>query len=200
MDIEQRISQFKNMTEADPENELGHFSLGKAYMEAERFAEAEASLRRTLTLNAQQSKAMAMLGRSLVGQDRKDEAIEVLTKGYAMAAERGDVLPRDEMATLLKELGAAAPEVKSAAPERKGTAGADGFRCSKCGRPHGKLDRPPFRGSLGEKIHGTICADCWDEWIRMGTKVINEMGLPLADPRAQAIYDEHMTEFLGLEG
>ena len=40
-----RIEQFKNMTEADPENELGHFSLGKAYLDAGQFDEAASSLR-----------------------------------------------------------------------------------------------------------------------------------------------------------
>ncbi len=199
MDHEQRINQFRNMAEADPENELGHFSLGKAYMDADRFAEAEASLRRTLELNDQHSKAFALLGRSLVEQDRKDEATELLTRGYTLAAERGDVLPRDEMATMLKGLGAAVPEVKAPVRERATASGQSGFRCSKCGRPHGKLERAPFKGALGEKIHSRICKDCWDEWIGMGTKVINELGLPLADPRAQAIYDEHMTEFLGLD-
>ena len=57
----------------------------------------------------------------------------------------------------------------------------------------------PFRGALGERILANICEGCWTEWIGMGTKVINEMGLPLADPRAQKIYDEQMTEFLGIE-
>ena len=33
----------------------------------------------------------------------------------------------------------------------------------------------------------------------MGTKVINELGLPLANPKAQEIYDQHMKEFLMLE-
>ena len=32
----------------------------------------------------------------------------------------------------------------------------------------------------------------------MGTKVINEMRLPLADPRAQKIFDDQMLEFLNL--
>ncbi len=199
MDVEQRIDQFRNMAEADPENELGHFSLGKAYVDAERFAEAEGSLRRVLELNDGQSKAYALLGRVLIGLDRRDEAVAVLTGGFEVAADRGDVMPRDEMGSLLKGLGADVPELKKAALEQTATVGADGFRCTRCGRPHGKLDGPPFKGALGEKIGSRICGDCWDEWIRMGTKVINELGLPLADPRAQAVYDEHLAEFLQLD-
>jgi Fe-S cluster biosynthesis and repair protein YggX len=33
----------------------------------------------------------------------------------------------------------------------------------------------------------------------MGTKVINELRLPLADPQAQKMYDQHMLEFLNLK-
>jgi len=47
-------------------------------------------------------------------------------------------------------------------------------------------------------IQEKICADCWREWIGMGTKVINELRLPLNDPRAQKEFDRHMYEFLNL--
>jgi hypothetical protein len=32
----------------------------------------------------------------------------------------------------------------------------------------------------------------------MGTKVINELRLPMDDPKAGKIYDQHMVEFLNL--
>jgi uncharacterized protein HemY len=38
---EERLSVFKNMAEADPENELAHFSLGKAYTETKQWDHAE---------------------------------------------------------------------------------------------------------------------------------------------------------------
>ena len=45
---EQRIAQFENMTAADPENEMAHFSLGNAYRQAGRAAEAAASFQRVV--------------------------------------------------------------------------------------------------------------------------------------------------------
>ena len=45
-DTAARIEQFRKMAEADPDNELGHFSLGKAYLEADRPAEASQSFAR----------------------------------------------------------------------------------------------------------------------------------------------------------
>ena len=35
-----RIAQFEKMASADPTNEMAHFSLGKAYLDADRHAEA----------------------------------------------------------------------------------------------------------------------------------------------------------------
>ena len=44
--LTQRIAQFENMTAADPENEMAHFSLGNSYLKAGRHAEAAGSLER----------------------------------------------------------------------------------------------------------------------------------------------------------
>ena len=38
-----RIAQFEKMASADPTNEMAHFSLGKAYLDAGRHAEARAA-------------------------------------------------------------------------------------------------------------------------------------------------------------
>ena len=56
-----------------------------------------------------------------------------------------------------------------------------------------------FRNATGQEIHQKICADCFREWIGMGTKVINELRLPLNYPQAQKVYDQHMMEFLNLQ-
>ncbi len=203
MDINERIEQFKNMAEADPDNELGHFSLGKAYIDAERYGEAVEPLQRVLQLNPTFSKAYQFLAQAQVSLNQRSEAVATLKRGYEVASERGDVMPKNEMATMLTELGEQPPAVESAAPaaEAEAPPGASdtGFRCARCGRPHGQLPERPFKGPLGEQVWNNTCQDCWREWIGMGTKVINEMGLQLADPKAQAIYDEYMKEFLQLE-
>jgi Fe-S cluster biosynthesis and repair protein YggX len=53
---------------------------------------------------------------------------------------------------------------------------------------------------LGEKIYANVCQACWREWIAMGTKVINELGLVLSTKAGQDTYDQYMMEFLQLEG
>jgi tetratricopeptide (TPR) repeat protein len=52
-----RIEQFRKMAEADPDNELGHLSLGRAYLEAGMNAEAIGALGRALALNPKLSRA-----------------------------------------------------------------------------------------------------------------------------------------------
>jgi Fe-S cluster biosynthesis and repair protein YggX len=61
------------------------------------------------------------------------------------------------------------------------------------------LTKAPFKGPQGEAILNRTCSTCWQEWIRMGTKVINELGLVLSTPSGQETYDQYMVEFLQLE-
>lgn len=203
-ELDDRIRQFKQMADADPDNEMGHFSLARAYIEAGRWAEAEPSLTRVLELNPTHSKSYQLLGEVRVKLGKREEAIKSLKRGYEVAAERGDVMPRDGCAKALRELGVELPAVTTIATAPVPASTATGataqgdFQCSRCGRPGGKLPARPFKGDLGEKVWARVCASCWREWIGMGTKVINEMGLQLADPRAQEIYDEHLKEFLQL--
>lgn len=202
MNEDPRISRFRQMVEADPENELGHFSLGKAYLEAGRFQDAVTPLSRAVELNPRMSKAYQLLGDALHKTSRQEEAIDVLTRGVTVADQQGDRMPRDAMAEMLGEWGAPIPAFKEAVRSgpAEATAGAatPGFQCSRCGRPGGHLNKQPFKGPLGEKILDNVCTTCWQEWIAMGTKVINELGLVLSTPDGQQTYDQYMIEYLQL--
>ena len=76
--------------------------------------------------------------------------------------------------------------------------GTPGFSCRRCGGNGPALNERPFKGALGEEILASVCQACWKEWVGMGTKVINELRLPMFDPQAQEVYDKHMKEFLML--
>src|ERR1700722_20480584 len=99
--LTERIAQFRKMATDDPENELGHFRLGQLLMEDGQFEEAIKSFRRTLELSPQFSKVFQLLGRCLIQLQKKSDAIEVLRRGIGVADERGDKLPREEMAKML---------------------------------------------------------------------------------------------------
>src|SRR5271170_908419 len=103
--FQERIAQFRKMANDDPNEELGHFRLGQLLLEDGQFEEAIKSFRRTLELSPQFSKVFQLLGRCLIQLQKKSEAIEVLRQGIQAADERGDKLPREEMAKMLTELG-----------------------------------------------------------------------------------------------
>lgn len=191
-----RIEQFRKMANDDPGNELGHFSLGRALLDAGSHEEAAASLDRALAINPNLGKAYQLAATALLKLDRRGRAIERLTEGVKKADERGEVMPRDEMVRMLAELGAAVPELKT--QEAAKAVGEGEVLCKRCGRVASRLARAPFRNAFGQEIQANICNDCWQEAIRMGTKVINELRLPLNDPQAQKIWDEQIREFLNL--
>jgi Fe-S cluster biosynthesis and repair protein YggX len=195
----ERIEQFRKMAEADPTNEIGHFSLGRELFSAGQHDAAVQSLRRVIELNPNISKAYQLIGEALLKQNQREEAVKTLTDGVRIADARGEVLPRKEMIQLLESVGAPVPELasKSTASQQ---AGEGEVLCKRCGRIAKKLAKPPFRNAFGQEIFDNVCIDCWREAIGLGTKVINELRLPMADPQAQKIWDQHIREFLNLGG
>src|SRR5205823_6363238 len=103
--LQERIAQFRKMANDDPDNELGHYRLGQLLLEDKQYAEAIRSFRRTLELSPQLSKVYQLLAQALLAEGRRDEAVATLRQGFALADERGDNLPRDDMARMLAELG-----------------------------------------------------------------------------------------------
>ena len=196
-DSNSRIEQFQKMASDDPNNEVAHFSLGREYLTAGQLEAAVESLGRCLTLNPNISKAYQLQADALLKLNRKDEAIARLTEGVNRADERGDMMPRAEMIKTLSELGAPVPELKAASTANVAV-GEGQVRCARCHQVKSRLSKPPFKGPHAKEIYEQVCADCWREWIPMGTKVINELRLPMDDPKAQKIYDQHMVEFLNI--
>jgi len=197
MDIEQRIAQFENMVRegADPTNDMAWFSLGRAYAEAKRHTDSANAFVRCFELNPSMTKAYQLAGSALIEAGDHPRAIKVLTEGFQAAADRGDFMPRKAMGEMLEKLGAPVPKVEAKAVELPpGT-----FLCAKSGKPGHKLSRPPFKGPIGQWIYDNISKETFDEWIRQGTKVINELRLDLSRPQDSESYDRHMRDYLGID-
>ena len=197
--LNERIAQFRKMANDDPDNELGHFRLGQLLLEDGQYEEAINSFRRTLELSPQFSKVFQLLGTCFIKLGRKDEATKVLRDGFAVAEERGDNIPRDEMVKLLTSLGETPPESKKPARTSGG-----GFPCQRPGCVAGQfahqLKKPPMNDELGKKIYEQVCADCWEQvWLKnLSVKVINEMRLDLSSEQGCEVYDQIMKETLGI--
>lgn len=199
--LQERIAQFRNMTEAEPDDELGHFRLGQLLAEDGQHAEAAKSFQRAIVIEPNFSKVYQLLGLSQKALGRDAEAIETWTTGWRVAENRGDRIPRDEMAKLLKENGAAIPE----APKKDEDLGPEtGFRCNRsmcgAGRHAVQLTAPPLGDPLYQEIYEKICTACWKDWLsNFSYKVINELRLDLSSEFGQEEYDKHMLEFFDLK-
>lgn len=198
--LDERIAQFERMAGEDPDNDMAHFSLGNAYLQAGRHADAAASLQRCIERNGEMSKAYQLAGQALIDAGQEDRAGKLLATGYEVAARKGDVMPRNAIADLLKRIGRDVPvvsdEVKAEASqlEQSGT-----FTCKSTGRPGTQMPEPPMRGALGLWIYENISAETWAAWIGQGTKVINELRLDFSREEDQQVFDQHMCEFLGID-
>ena len=195
-----RIAQFEKMASADPTNVLAHFSLGKAYLDSGRHAEAARSFERCVELAPDMSKAFQLAGQAMIGAGWADRAVDILTRGYETAARKGDMMPRNAMADLLRSIGREPPKLAAevdAAAERLKASGT--FICQRTGRPGSKLTAPPFRGPVGAWIFENISAETWKQWIGQGTKVINELRLDFSRDKDQETYEQHMREYLGVD-
>ena len=203
--LDDQIAQFRNMVQNDPENELGHYRLGQLLMQNGQHDEAAESFRRTVGISPQFSKAFQLLGEALSKAGKKDEAISALTEGFKMADSRGDLMPRDAMAKILKELGAEVPvTAKPASQTNEIPEGSGGFCCKRPGCLLGtratQLASHPMNDDLGKRIFEEICAGCWSGWLKdYSVKVINELRLNLSDEKHYAEYDRHMREYLGMD-
>lgn len=200
MDIHERIRQFETMVrpEADPNNDMAWFSLGTAYAQAGRHAEAAGAFTRCFELNGDMSKAYQLAGKAWLEAGEVRKAGEVLAKGYAVAAARGDLMPKKAMGEMLEKLGRALPEVGGKGVETASSGGT--FVCQRTGRPGTRMARPPFKGAIGQWIYENISKETFvDGWVPQGTKVINELRLDLSRDEDERVYDRHMREYLGID-
>ena len=68
----------------------------------------------------------------------------------------------------------------------------------KTGKPGLHLPGVPMRGPIGKIILDNYSQETWNEWIGMGTKVINELRLDFSNLEHQKTYEQHMLEWLAI--
>jgi len=185
------------MVQADPTNDMAHFSLGGAYVQAGRPLDAAEAYVRCFRINGDMSKAYQLAGKAFIDAGKKPEAAAVLTEGYAVAAKRGDFMPKKAIADLLASIGEPIPQVEGAPQEASPITGS--FVDRRTGRPGTQMEKAPFKGPVGAWIQQNISAESFKEWILQGTKVINELRLDLSRDDHAETYDQHMREYLGID-
>ncbi|MEQ8770385.1 MAG: Fe(2+)-trafficking protein [Phycisphaerales bacterium] len=193
MDINERISRFEALIAEEPDNDMAHFSLAGAYQQAGRPEDAARAYVRCTEVNPDMSKAFQLGGQALAQTGQTDAAIELLQRGYVSAMEKGDLMPAKGMKETLESLGAEVPTTK--ADEEAGPAD---MTCAVTGKPGSKIERAPFKGGLGDWLVANVTKQTWDEWLGLGTKIINELRLDLSRDEHEVVYDYAMRRYLRL--
>lgn len=73
-------------------------------------------------------------------------------------------------------------------------------KCVKFGREMPGLDRPPWKGELGQRIYDNVSKEGWKMWIEHSKMIMNEYRLNPLDPQSQKIIAEQMENFFFGEG
>lgn len=68
--------------------------------------------------------------------------------------------------------------------------------CARCGQRREGFDRAPFPGAIGARILEGTCKQCWGDWLKQQTMLINHYGLNVMDPQARTFLTKNMSAFL----
>ena len=69
-------------------------------------------------------------------------------------------------------------------------------KCARCGKEKEGFDRPPFPGAMGARVLEGTCRDCWADWLKQQTMLINHYGLNVMDAQARQFLTRNMEAFL----
>lgn len=98
------LQAFEELAAQAPENVMVRYSLGREYLKAQRYAEAEREFRESVRLKPDYSAAYRELGKALVGLARLEEAREIYRRGADIACEKGDLQTKKEIEVFLHRL------------------------------------------------------------------------------------------------
>ncbi len=104
VDPKEKIARYQKVIELDPNDILGYYTLGDAYLENGMYREAVETFTRGLQIDPKHSSSYYGLGQAHQALGEVEKAKEVFKKGVAVASERGDVMPQRKMEARLRQL------------------------------------------------------------------------------------------------
>lgn len=73
-------------------------------------------------------------------------------------------------------------------------------QCVKLGREAEGLEKPPFKGELGQKVFDTVSKDAWRMWLEHSKMIINEFRLDLTSEQGQRVWMTELERYFYGEG
>ena len=68
--------------------------------------------------------------------------------------------------------------------------------CTRCGQTRARMAFQPFQNDLGKRAFEEICGECWQEWLKHQTALINHYAINLRDPQAKQFLFQQMEQYL----
>ena len=73
-------------------------------------------------------------------------------------------------------------------------------QCVKLGREAEGLDKPPFRGELGQRVFDQVSKEGWRGWLEHSKMLINEFRLDLTSEQGQRMWMTELERYFFGEG
>jgi folate-binding protein YgfZ len=96
-----RERMFRQVLEIDPEDALANYGLGGLCLERAQYAEAVKYLEQVIQTDPQYAVAYLALGKAYKALDQKEKANSIWEQGIKIAAKKGELMPANEMQSLL---------------------------------------------------------------------------------------------------
>lgn len=73
-------------------------------------------------------------------------------------------------------------------------------QCIRLGHEAEGLDKPPFKGELGQRIYDNVSKQAWREWLEHSKMLINEYRLDLTSESGQRLWMTECEKFFFGDG
>ena len=78
-------------------------------------------------------------------------------------------------------------------------ASENAWTCRRCGQADApRIDFEPWPGDLGREVRETVCSSCWNEWMMIQTRILNEYRVNVLHPDHVRAVREQMCRFFDL--
>lgn len=103
-ELKRREEMFEQVLKIDPKDPLATYGLGELRLTQEKFTEAKKLLKTTIESDEKYSVAYLALAKSYIELNELDEALIILKKGIEISSTNGDLMPANEMQSILVNL------------------------------------------------------------------------------------------------
>jgi folate-binding Fe-S cluster repair protein YgfZ/Tfp pilus assembly protein PilF len=103
-ELKNKEAMFKEVLEIDPEDAMANNGLGEIYLRHQRFELAQMHFEKSIASHPTYSVSYLGLGKAYRARGLNKEAEEIWKKGITIAAKKGEMMPANEMQSLLGQL------------------------------------------------------------------------------------------------